>query len=79
MLVKRIALIVIPAAGLVFSGCQVAPKTEVRGPSLGYLEHRGRAHDLRALMDPHYRAASDDAFARGFEPQTHLAADVNDR
>ena len=33
-------------------------------PRVGYLEHRGRQHDVRDLLDPGYRAASEDAFAR---------------
>ncbi len=79
MLIKRIALIALPAASLVFAGCQGAPRGQSKGVSLGYLEHRGRTHQLRDLMDPDYRAASDDPFACQFEPRTHFAADVNDR
>ena len=77
MLIKRIALVVLATAGLILAGCQGAPRS--KGPSLGYLEHRGRTHELRDLMDPDYRAASSDRFAREFEPQAHFAADVNDR
>lgn len=79
MLIRRIALVVLPAASLALAGCQVASTAQPKSPSLGYLEHRGRTHELRDLMDPAYRAASDDRFAREFEPGTHFAADVDEQ
>lgn len=41
--------------------------------ALGFVEHQGRRYDLRNLMDPAYRAASDDLFVRNFSPETALA------
>ena len=52
-----------------------ASKPQQALPSLGTLEHQGRKHDLRDLMDPGYRETSDDPFARTFEPDT-IYADV---
>ncbi len=43
--------------------------------SLGVLEHRGRRYELRDLLDPAYRAASEDPFSRDFDPFRLLAAD----
>ncbi len=54
-----------PAAGHSFS----APAR----PSVGYLQHRDSKHQLRDLMDPTYRAASSDEFARRFTPDTAIA------
>jgi hypothetical protein len=56
-----------PAAQSPGQALQKAPS------ALGYVEHRGRRYDLRNLMDPAYRAASDDPFVRGFSPETALA------
>ncbi|MHC4444251.1 MAG: hypothetical protein ACYTF1_16340 [Planctomycetota bacterium] len=42
-------------------------------PSLGYLDHRGRQYEIRDLMNPAYRAASDDEFVRKFNIKTTLA------
>ena len=44
-------------------------------PSLGTLEHRGTRYELRDLFDPAYRAASEDPFARDFDPLRLLAAE----
>ena len=75
-----LAVLVIAAAGV--GGC-LSPErerncrpalTDNRGrPSLGCLEHRGERHALRDRMDPNYRAASGDDFARKFDPETALA------
>ncbi len=45
---------------------QAAEKPDAR-PSLGMLLHRGRCYDIRDLMDPEYRAASNDDFVRDFD------------
>lgn len=42
-------------------------------PQVGYLEHRGRRHDVRDLLDPACRAASDDDFVQSFDPKSALA------
>ena len=65
--------------GLATAGCAApASVSELRSaglidekgrPSLGYLEHRGRIYPLNQLLDPEYRAASDDPFVREFRPQ----------
>jgi len=47
--------------------------------SLGDVEHRGRKHAIRDLMDPAYRAANNDGFARRFNPQTAFATEVPER
>ena len=46
----------------------VPPAGEGGQPRLGYLEHRGNMYALEDLMDPEYRAASDDDFVRTFDP-----------
>ncbi|UCD27874.1 MAG: hypothetical protein JSV03_12320 [Planctomycetota bacterium] len=48
-------------------------------PSLGYLEHRGRRYEVRDLMDPEYRADSEDDFVRKFNPDAMLADFSPDR
>ena len=42
-------------------------------PSVGCLQHRDTKPDLRDLMDPTYRAASNDNFVRAFDPNTATA------
>ncbi len=69
--------------GILASGCSTPAKVSV-GPGgrladergrawLGYLKHRERVYRLEDLLDPHYRAASDDPFAREFEPDNVYA------
>lgn len=45
--------------------------------NLGFLEHRGKRYWLSDLMDPAYRAASDDRFVRQFGQQPHVAMREN--
>ena len=55
-------------------------QTLQRAPALlGFVEHQGRRYELRDLMDPAYRAASDDPFVRGFTPETALASRASAR
>jgi hypothetical protein len=75
MLTKRLTLFALAVAGIALTGCQIGPRT--KGPSLGYLEHRGQPYELRDLMDPRYRIESSDRFAREFDPQLHFAGDLN--
>jgi hypothetical protein len=60
--------------GLVVAGCstrsKVAPGSGgvlldgMERSSLGYLQHRGRVYRLEDLLDPRFRAASDDPFVQ---------------
>ncbi len=63
------------AAILTLSGCQpwnrLAPQSQA--PSMGYLQHRGTQHAVRDLLDPTYRAASQDSFVQKFDPHTCFA------
>lgn len=43
--------------------------------SLGVLEHRGTRYELRDLLDPAYRATSEDPFPRDFDPLHQFARD----
>ena len=54
---------------LEFIGPELVLTRKHGGPSLGYLKHRGRLYDIRNLMDPEYRATSDDEFVRSFDPE----------
>jgi len=70
--------------GLMAVGCSTPAKVSV-GPGggladeggrawLGYLKHREWVYRLEDLLDPRYRAASDDPFVRQFEAR-HMYAD----
>ena len=82
MIAKALATAVFGIATLTLGGCQ-APQTGLASqavdnanadlPSLGYLEHRGRRHALRDLLDPAYRAKSDDPVARDFDVDAYFA------
>ena len=41
--------------------------------SIGLIEHRGRFYRLEDLMNPAYRAESNDPFVRQFAPDTNVA------
>jgi hypothetical protein len=73
---RSLASFILAIAVLSLGACQMpqrSPDTNAVGssdsarPSLGYLEHRGRRHALRDLLDPAYREASDDPVARNFD------------
>ena len=68
MALNRPILIVLAAAPLILTGCQVVPRST--GPSLGELEHRGHRYALRDLSNQAYRDASDDPFVRNFDSET---------
>ncbi len=65
--------------GLIASCSQVAPQPTrpaiERSPQkfIGVLEHRGKFYRIEDLMDPSYRAESDDPFVKGFMADSHLA------
>ncbi len=42
-------------------------------PNIGLLEHRGRFYRIEDLMNPAYRAESNDPFVRKFVPDTNVA------
>lgn len=76
MALIRPILIVLAAAALFVTGCQItspSAKPSVGAPSIGALEHRGRRYALRDLCDAEYRQASSDSFVREFDPDTVLA------
>ena len=75
---KRVIGAVILSFGLTAAGCST-PARVSGGPGstgagengqawLGYLKHRERLYRLDELLDPRYRAASDDPFVRQFHP-----------
>jgi hypothetical protein len=74
-------LLVCGSATLLIGGCAqaVRPVRDAQAavrparPPLGVVEHRGRRHELRDLLDPAYRAASDDEYVRDFDPDRALA------
>lgn len=56
------------------AGCAGQPKPAPLDPSnLGYLEHRGQRYELSDLMDPEYRAAAENPFARNFDADLNVA------
>ena len=74
----RAFLIAAVVASAWAAGCASQPQPAPIDPSnLGYLEHRGQRHELRDLMDPEYRAASDDPFVNNFNADTNMATRHN--
>lgn len=66
-------------AGLL-AGCSGARKPDAgdrqiqpTGPTMGYLEHRGRLYHLDWLMGPQAKAQSCDPFVLKFEPKSVYA------
>ncbi len=89
-MLRKVGMILVAAilmAGGVACGIQGVPSPQESTPldaklidakgraSLGVLEHRGTRYELRDLLDPAYRATSEDPFARDFDPLRLLAAD----
>jgi hypothetical protein len=75
MIARSLASFILTIAVLSLGGCQTPQSGPARQGlnnanddrgSLGYLEHRGRRHALLDLLDPAYRAGSDDPVARNF-------------
>jgi len=80
-----------PAALIVFAGffifsCSTTPKPDVAtahydnprpadAPTLGLIEHRGAFYRFEDLLDPGYRAASDDPFVKSFGSESHYATE----
>ena len=82
MITRSLASFIFAIVVLSLGACQMPPKGQaapaVDNPkadrsSLGYLEHRGRRHALLDLMDPAYRATSDDPVARNFDVADYYA------
>ncbi len=50
-----------------------APTSEPGRASLGYLRHRDRWYHVRDVVDPAFRAASDDPFLKRFDSDRAIA------
>ncbi len=82
-MIRRFSTISLAAACLLFDGgCGVergglpvdpTPTWEPGRASLGYLKHRDRWYHIRDVMDPEFRAASDDPFVQGFDSDRAIA------
>ncbi len=49
------------------------PPAPTRAPSMGLIEHRGQFYRFEDLMDPAFRAASNDPFVQRFGEPGHFA------
>jgi hypothetical protein len=68
-----ISLLLIAAAIYLGSAPTTQPPRYRLPDEVGFLEHRGKRYFLNDLMDPAYRAASDDLFVRQFDDAVKIA------
>ena len=69
-------LLVLAALAIAFASFNFSapPPAANRAPtSIGLIQHRGQFYRFEDLMNPEYRAASDDPFVQSFAEQRHFA------